>query len=161
MTSSLFVTPLSSHIYQKNLHMLILNFCFACSVCLLGCWFIHHVAFVIFSSVGLAHMCGDLVSVISMVESLCWISWITSSVSVSHSWEDCWSKLSSGLSSGTRKKERPLGELSLGSSGLLPDFLLHGTGPYLSKVFSLAVPPTWKLTLCHCCLAQEQMEEHQ
>lgn len=106
-------------------------------------------------------MRGDLISAISVVEILCWIAWITSSVSVLYSWEDCWSKLSSGLFSGTRKRENPLGEISPGCSGLLPNFPPYGTGPYLSKLFSLAMTPTWRLTLCHCCLAQEQMEEHQ
>lgn len=69
--------------------------------------------------------------------------------------------LSSGLFSGTRKRENPLGEISPGCSGLLPNSPPYGTGPYLPKLFSLAMTPTWRLTLCHCCLAQEQMEEHQ
>lgn len=69
-------------------------------------------------------------------------------------------KLSSGLFSGTAEKDKPRGEIPRRCSGLLPGSLgngpSHDTWPCLSDLGYLAMTPTWRLMLCHCCLAQGQ-----
>lgn len=79
-------------------------------------------------------------------------------LSVFHLWEDCWSKLSSGLFSGTRRGRIHWVRFPPGVfRSVAPLSLLMAQGRICLNC-SPGHDSYLRLTLCHCCLAQEQME---